>query len=281
MNGCLVVRPGSGLCNRLRAIGGALSLAREVGNDFVVERFRCPLRRWVARCGMRAAFCGLFDPKEDARVQERLMTRRDFPWVRRVYLNENLNCYDEDRCGLIVDDVRQGPTGVRWIYTCHDFNSCADYSWVRPCQELRCRIDIFFRDMGANGVGLYIQRLDNRAAIAASPLSLFAERMDTEVAEDESVRFFLSTDEAATKRELRFRYGGRVLFCEQEAPRYTIRGEQDAEISLFLLSRTRKIEGGFCSSFSDVAARIGGLELNVLAKRDGNLPSWATNRTMV
>ena len=92
----LVLRPGSGLCNRLRAIGSAIKLGREIGAPLRVEWYRCPINRWAARCGMRARFDQLFCPIEDVSVMEKVVIRNDFPWNAKVWSQANPMFYADD-----------------------------------------------------------------------------------------------------------------------------------------------------------------------------------------
>lgn len=273
----IILRPDSGLCNRLRAIGSAIRLARECGSSLTVEWYRCPLRRWAGLCGMRVGFCDLFEPLGSVPVREKIKVRNDFPWNAKWWNAKNPQFYGEERRAQFVEDVKSEPSVMRRLRTCHDFYHNEDWSWMRPRAEILNSVDAVSESFGRNCIGIHIRRTDNRAAIAASPLTLFIDKMDAEERRDATVRFFLSTDDADTRMELKQRYGDRLVFCANVAPRYTIKGERDALVDLLLLSRTKKIYGSYWSSFSQVAAQIGHLPLEVLVAKGVELPPWAVN----
>lgn len=270
----IVLRPGSGLCNRLRAMGSAIKLAREVSADLRVEWFRCPIRRWAARCGMRAGFCDLFDPIDGIDVRERIVVRNEFPWVKRIYSSSNPFFSGEENRQEFAQFVKTSPSQTRWLWTCFAFYPNDDFSWLQPRKELRARIESGAAGFGDRCIGLHIRRTDNKNSAQYSPLSLFTAKIEDEIAKDEGVRFFVSTDDESIKAELRQRYGSRILSCEQVGARYTIKGEQDAVVDLFLLARTNKLYGSFWSSFSEVAAQIGKIPLEVVANKGCHLPKW-------
>lgn len=271
----LILRADSGLCNRLRAIGSSIRLARECGASLTVEWYRCPIRRWAGLCGMRVGFGDLFEPIAGVPVQERIKVRNDFPWNAKRWNAKNPQFYGEERRAQFVEEVKSDPSVMRYLRTCHDFYHNEDWSWMRPRTEILDGVDTVSGLFGGNCIGIHIRRTDNRAAIAASPLSLFTDKMDAEVKQNDSVRFFLSTDDADTRMELKRRYGDRLIFCANVAPRYTIKGEKDALVDLLLLSRTKRIYGSYWSSFSQVAAQIGHLPLEILVAKGVELPSWA------
>lgn len=269
-----VVRPGSGLCNRLRVIGSAIKLAREVDAGLRIEWFRCPLRRWAALCGMRTGFSDLLESIDGVEVCERIKIRNDFPWNARIYSKRNPMCYDEDARHRFIEDVKRDPSGRRWLWTCFNFYSNDDFSWLRPVRAVREKVEEVTRKLGDNCIGVHIRRTDNRASIDCSPLSLFIERIENELEMDSAVRFFVASDDGSVRRALRERFGESVLFREKIGERYTIEGERDALVDLMLLSRTRKVYGSYWSSFSEVAAQIGRIPLEILVKSDEPLPEW-------
>lgn len=270
----IFIRPGSGLCNRLRVIASAVKLARECKTQLEVDWFRCPLRRWAALCGMRARFSDLFQPIDSVRVCERIRVRNDFPWNWAKYSRRNTDFFCEADRGAFIDAVKQDPEKNRWLWTCFNFYESVDYDWLHLLPAIEKRVDDELERKGRSFIGLHVRRTDNREAAKASPLELFFDKVDFEIDNHSCTRFFLATDDLATKEAMINRYGERIWFQTDVAPRYTIKGEQDAVVDLMLLSRARKIYGSYWSSFSEVASQIGKSQLEILVKSGVELTPW-------
>lgn len=266
MGQAIFLRPGSGLCNRLRVINSALNIAKQWNCRLVVDWFRCPIKRWAPRCGISVRFTDLFEPISGVHFIDRLMIRNDFPWNVKRYSGRNPYFYSEKSEKEFIADVRSGRNQKLWFWTCKAFYPYDDYAWLKPRREIQESIDCYKEKLGPQSIGLHIRRTDNRAAIEKSPLSLFTEKIEEEFNLDASTRFFLSTDAPELKGQLRERYGSRILFLDDVGERYTHKGERDAVKDLFLLACTRKIYGSFFSSFSEEAAKIGHIPLQVLSR---------------
>lgn len=109
-------------------------------------------------------------------------------------------------------------------------------------------------------VGVHIRRTDHTSAIEHSPLQKFINAMDQEIAES-NASFFLATDCKATEEELLSRYKNRIItYPKSSYNRNSVQGIQEALIDLYCLSKTDKVLGSYYSSFSQVAAEISGIE---------------------
>lgn len=117
-----------------------------------------------------------------------------------------------------------------------------------------------------NTIGIHIRRTDNIDSILNSPTELFKFYMDKELENNPDVNFFLSTDDLIVENELKFHYPHKILTREKELSRNKEKGITDAAIDLFCLAKTVKIYGSYWSSFSDIAARIGKIQLVVIKK---------------
>ena len=71
------------------------------------------------------------------------------------------------------------------------------------------------------------------------------------------MKFYLATDDEATKARFKKRYGTRVVCAAGSATRATLRGMQDAAAEMFILASTDRILGSYYSSFSEAAALLG------------------------
>lgn len=109
-----------------------------------------------------------------------------------------------------------------------------------------------------------LQKL-NIDSIMNSPLSLFVIRMDREIASNPDIHFYIASDSMNEKLELQKQYGDRIIMSLKEVQRNNKDGIIDALIELYILSRTCKIYGSAHSSFSTLAAGIGGVELEIVS----------------
>lgn len=118
-----------------------------------------------------------------------------------------------------------------------------------------------------NTIGLHIRRTDHAGAIEKSPLSLFIEKINEEIALNEETIFFLATDDKETEKELIQLFGQRIRINTEKAfDRDSEKGVQDAFIDVVCLSKTSKIYGSHASSFSETAAKMGGIKLIICEK---------------
>src|SRR5919112_333379 len=94
----------------------------------------------------------------------------------------------------------------------------------------------------------------------------FFAYMDAELVAEPRTNLFLATDCAATEEHFRERYGEAVMVNRDKRfipsiPNRPKDNQRDAVIDMFTLARTRKILGNNRSSFSRMAADIGGISL--------------------
>lgn len=119
-----------------------------------------------------------------------------------------------------------------------------------------------FRDIPT--VGVHVRRSDNVNSINNSPISLFIERIKREIADDNTVQFYVASDSLEEKQKLIKMFGRRVITSTQEVRRDTTDGIIEAVIDLYALAKTQKIYGSFYSTFSSYAAKINAIPLEIL-----------------
>ena len=97
--------------------------------------------------------------------------------------------------------------------------------------------------------------------------TLFIKKMQQELEQDSKVKFFISTDCEDTFEKIRALYPGQIIFYQKkfveskfQAPKDN---QADAFIEMLLLSKTTRIIGSRWSTFSEMAAKIGGVELEI------------------
>lgn len=127
--------------------------------------------------------------------------------------------------------------------------------------KLKELVDTAARNITDQTIGVHIRRTDHGRAIEKSPESAFRRVMKTKIKVDPDATFFLATDSAETKKSLQEEFGDRILSNDVPLTRGNTSGLQGAVIDLYCLAQTKKILGSHVSSFSKVAAKIGGIPL--------------------
>ena len=116
-------------------------------------------------------------------------------------------------------------------------------------------------------IGLHIRRTDNQASIDASPVELFFDVVDRELAEHDDLHVYLATDDEPTKTFFRQRYGSdRIQTAPSQATRDSVAGIREALIEMLLLARTSHVYGSAGSTFSEIAVKFSGTPLTILQR---------------
>lgn len=262
--------PYGGLCNRLNAVATAVSLATS-GRDITVLWLRKP---WCA-----AAFHELFEPMEISGVKLYSADTASLLWQRS--LPRNLRqagrirqffgwCNMEDLYPHTSESeaFEQALARVPKLYvsTCQRLltPTLALRDLFKPITSIQMRIDAVVDTFSPNTYGLHIRRGDHDFCRVNSPLEAFIQRMDTLIAREPDACFYVATDDATVRDTLAVRYPNRIRYYEGATlSRSSVSGMQDAVVDLFVLSRTKAIYGSLASSFSEVAAELGGIPLEM------------------
>lgn len=141
-------------------------------------------------------------------------------------------------------------------------------SSLEPAEKIRKRVDAIMNPYeGHPVIGIHVRRTDHTLAIENSPLSLFIGQMKSILEEKPDTCFYLATDDENVEQQLskRFPLIAHQNFSDKKT-RWTERGMMDAYVDLLCLSRCDRIYGSFGSTFSNMAAVIGGKECIVLKK---------------
>ncbi len=133
-------------------------------------------------------------------------------------------------------------------------------------EDVRQMVDAACKDLNEETVGVHIRRTDNSWSIEQSPVELFTHTMQTMITENPKRKFYLATDDAELKQTLRHTFAGHILSHDCPLNRDTQQGILSAVVEMYALSRTTFIIGSYYSSFSEMAAEIGGITLDVLHK---------------
>ncbi len=273
--GNITLVPVGGLSNRLWSIASAVALA---------DHCHMPLRiYWFRDAGLNCRFDQLFQPivhEEvtliEASAQQRLYDRprrknfwlpalwQDLAFSRRMYEDDERllkdNHFDFPQW---VGDSRCYIASFRRFFPYPD-DACR--SLFRPTSELQQRIDQVTAQFTPRTIGIHLRRTDHTFSLQESPLYLFEQTIESEIAQDANVNFYLATDSEEDKRHLRERYGNRILTYNCPLTRGSLQGMQAAVVELWALSRTREIIGSHRSTYSQLAAELTNIPCHMLRK---------------
>lgn len=185
-----------------------------------------------------------------------------FMFERRVYEKE---MYSLNGCKEILDMLTRY-NNVYLVHCGRFYEPCGND--LVPRKDIEKRVDEIIPLLGGckkRVIGIHIRRTDNVSSIKNSPLELFTEEMDKELAADRDVLFYVASDSLEEKRKLVDRYKEHIITSFEQPQRNTPKGIIDAMVDLCALSRTEKIYGSSHSSFSELSARLTGIELKVLS----------------
>lgn len=257
----MVLRPGSGLCNRMQALASGIILSRKLNRKCVII--------WLVTDDLNARFEDLFEPLPYKMITMRLGSKI-FSLVH--ILLRKLLFYVDD---FLPDGTNVGAYYERWenklkssqiLYIASGENilrTTKGFEIFKVSSKVLSRNEI-----QADGyIGIHIRRTDNEWSKENSPTRLFEEAIEKELQENESQLFYLATDDPREEKHLKSLYPKNIIVRKKRSfGRDSIEGMQDAVLDLYNLSRCKKIYGCHRSSFSRVASFWGECELKVLSK---------------
>ena len=130
-----------------------------------------------------------------------------------------------------------------------------------PQDDIQRRIDEVVAGFSERTIGVHIRRTDNVVSIQSSPLENFTNMMDAEIKKNTNTKFYVASDDDEVKESLKSKYPNRIITLMDDTDRNSLEGMKFAVLDLFCLSKTNKIIGSVGSSYSQIAAEIGGIEV--------------------
>lgn len=110
-----------------------------------------------------------------------------------------------------------------------------------------------------SAIGVHIRRGDNKKSIEGSPLENFLQKMRG----NPDAVYVVATDDQKVREELALEFGGRCTFPATVLSRKTEEGMIHGVVDFFALAKCTEIWGSYWSSFSDIAARYGSVDLTI------------------
>lgn len=272
----IYVYPIEGLANRLRVVASAIVLSKKMDKKLIVI--------WKRNASLNASFYTLFK-KNDAfkLVQHNFLfdivfyngsnnfysfISNLFKWLLQIdFVLDDLfiskyiwKINDLNYSFSVLQNYNKKNLAIK---TCHDFeNVKLGLNYLNPSNTI---LEYFNKvRTPENMIGIHIRRSDNLVSIRYSPLSLFLEKIDFEISINPAVKFYLSTDDSNIGNTLCKKYPNNILFNNKILDRNSELGIIDAYLDMLYLATTVKIYGSYFSSFSEIASKLGNVELEIL-----------------
>jgi hypothetical protein len=265
----VTVEPTAGLANRMRVVAAALELA---------DRLRCPLRLvWTRTGALGCRFDELFQPIAGVRVAEHAWNTSRIERLvgSRVGFYTYLTAPDIERRsrGDGFDDLAQARRP--YLITFSRFlPSTGRLAALRPIAEVAHVVERTAASFTPHTIGVHIRRGDEdpstRGPLTA-PIECFLTAMQARLDAEPQTNFFLACDSRRDEARVLSTFGARVTTLPKSLDRRTRDAIRAALVDLLCLSRTPLILGSFYSSFSEMAAEMGGTRLEIVRDREG----WA------
>lgn len=272
--GSLMFIPSGGLANRMRAIASAYALTQETESDLQVVWFR----DWALNAPFRSVFVlpTQLSLREATPLDHLLYdrARRRNLWLpalpQRLLFERHIKEQMVTPLKKQDFDFKDWARGHRCYMSCYqvfgDFSDSLYSILFHPVKEVIDNVNRFREQFSSHCIGLHIRRTDNIESINQSPTNLFIDKVKEEIDTHADTTVFLATDSDEVKNELRKIFGTHIITPNKEACRNNIEGIRGGLIDMWTLSTTQKIYGSVGSSFSAMAASIGGTKFEMVKK---------------
>lgn len=262
--------PHAGLCNRMRAIASGIYFAKFYNTPIAVY--------WNKTHDCYAKFSDLF---QYPNIESVCIMENHNPlymvhgprtlyvpkYLRNLFFKSSISGYSSNKSGPIsANGMFKGNVVIE---SCCDIDNHYSINEIFiPTREILSKIENLIGSSSINMIGIHIRRTDNANSIASASIEDFMSRMSKEIDDDETTIFYLATDDPNVKNTLRQKFGERIISPDLCLSRSSVKGMKDAVADLYCLSRSKKIIGSYYSSYSEIAAEIGGIELEICKKNN-------------
>ena len=130
--------------------------------------------------------------------------------------------------------------------------------------SLKLKLDEIIKDFNTSMIGVHIRRTDNVEAIKSTPIQKFVKYIESSLANNDNLKFYLATDDIEVKNDFVKMFGDKIITTNCALRRDTEDGIISAILELYALASCSKIIGSYYSSYSELAAEIGGIPLEIL-----------------
>lgn len=262
----IAIIPYAGLGNRMRAIASGIYISQQLNTKATIY--------WNKTTDCYANFSDLFKPiiLKNVCLEENHSFLFKLPRKQNLYLPKLFQKVVFDQCvynfnknknGNIFDTINTKTSKILFL-TCHSMANHYDLQKIfKPNERLETEIKKITSQFSGDTIGIHIRRTDNINSIKLSSNEAFKNRIDYEIKKNPNVRFYLASDNLSIKEEFVQQYKERIITYHNLTNRNTLDGMIFAASELFCLSKTKKIIGSAYSSYSEIAAELGGIKLEI------------------
>ncbi len=260
-----------GLCNRMRAIDAAVEFSKNAQQPLQVI--------WNINDGLNCPYNELFQANKNFTIINKKWYHytgqprhhsflRSLPQIAIEKLFFDKVFYENDKFNKdILECNPQSLTSYKKIYITNSNNflkTPRNYNLFEPVNTIQTIIDEQKKQFVQHVIGVHIRRTDNSISIANSTDQAFEKEMKMQIAAQPNTIFFIATDDANTEEKFRKLFPNKIISYKKIYGRNNKKGIQDAVVDLYLLASTKKVLASFYSSFSEAAAAIGNIPLQVI-----------------
>lgn len=277
----IIVEPCAGLGNRFLSMASAYHWAVKLGAEFEVL--------WKAEAAMGAPAKAIFTLPDNVKLIEltnygykadlfgqikynNAVKRAARQADKTFEIEKIMDIYEKSGSEGIYKALTEGNPKTVYIRSLSQFYDVDDmkgaFDFIKPSKRVTRRIESIIGDVaGRRLVGVHIRRTDNVISMDNSPLELFKERMNEELKADAATVFYLATDSKEVEADFKETFGDKIItFKDKSFTRDDEQGIVDAYTEILCLARSEKILGSFYSTFSRMAAMMGGIPLEIVKK---------------
>lgn len=261
----VAIIPYAGLGNRIRAIASGIYIAKKLKATSTIY--------WNVTRNCFASFHDLFQPININNVSlvENHSVFHKIPTIRNLYVPRLFQEIIYDQCIFNFNKNKDGDIfgtigNNRKLLLVSYHSMAAHYDLKEifcPADDINSNIQSIVNQFTANTIGIHVRRTDNFNSIQLSSDDSFIRKIDKEIGLNPDVNFYLATDDLSVKEGFVKRYGDKIITVYNRTNRNTIEGMKFAVQELFTLSRTKKIIGSAYSSYSEIAAELGHIQLDI------------------
>ncbi len=257
----LVLQPCGGLCNRLQAIASAYALSLKLQKPLHIIWEKYPL--------LDCDFHLLFKKNQSFSIANTSQPHWLFRQFKKLANNVQYESfiYLKKFEHLVLnqyDFTQLDKYNSTYIVGYNKFYPFEDYNIFQPLPKLQKKMNELLSNT-ENIIGLHIRRTDHIHAIQYSQTNSFINIVKKELSLNPKVKFFLATDDPKEEQLFKNLFPQKIIInSNKDFNRSSIKGIQDAVVDLYTLAATQKIYGSYQSTFSETAAEIRQIPLEII-----------------